>query len=121
MSAQKTKNQNSTRYYSNLQETKIVKLLGGQQTPNSGATDFIKGDVRIKEASMICECKTCVNEKESFSIKKEWLDKNEQEARITHFSNSMLAFNFGPDSKNYFIINEKLAKYLVDKIKEDLN
>lgn len=117
----KTKNQNSTRYYSNLQEQNIAKLLGGQQTPNSGATDFVKGDVVCKEASLLIECKTCTSNKESFSIKKEWLDKNLLEAKMNHYSNNMLAFNFGPDSnKNYFIIDEKLAKYLVDKIKEDL-
>ena len=117
----KLKNKESTRYFSSNQEQYIAKLLGGQQTPNSGATDFIKGDVRIKSASMLCECKTCIKEKDSFSIKKEWLEKNEQEAKITHFSNSMLAFNFGPDTKNYFIINERLAKYLIEKINEDLN
>lgn len=117
----KTKNQDSTRYYSNLQEQKVAKLLGGRQTPNSGATNFVKGDIICDEASLLIECKTCTSNKESFSIKKEWLDKNLIEAKMSHYSNNMLAFNFGPDSnKNYFIIDEKLAKYLVDKIKEDL-
>ena len=46
----KLKNKESTRYFSSNQEQYIAKLLGGQQTPNSGATDFIKGDVRIKSA-----------------------------------------------------------------------
>lgn len=120
MTMKKTKNNKSTRYYSNIQEQYVAKLLGGQQTPNSGAGDFVKGDVRVKEASLLCECKTCLKEKESFSIKKEWLDKNVQEAKLNHLSNSMLVFNFGPNTKNYFIIDEKLAKYLIDKIKEDL-
>lgn len=115
-----TKNKESTRYFSSNQESYIANLLNGNKTPNSGATLFSKGDIQIQEASLLCECKTCVKEKDSFSIKKEWLDKNEQEAKITHFMNSILAFNFGPNTKNYFIINEKLAKYLVEKLKEDL-
>ena len=113
-------NKNSTRWYSNKQEKNVSKIINGKKQSNSGATLFNKGDIKIKEDSMLCECKTCTKEKDSFSIKKEWLEKNEQEAKITHFSNSMLAFNFGPDTKNYFIINEKLAKYLIEKIAEDL-
>ena len=116
---QKTKNKESNRYYSNIQEQQVAKLLGGQQTPNSGATHFIKGDVVIKEASLLCECKTCNKEKDSFSIKKEWLDKNNNEAKLNHYYNNMLAFNFGPNSKNYFIIDEKLCKYLIEALIKD--
>ena len=121
MSTQKTKNKNSTRYYSNNQESSVAKALGGVKTPNSGASDFIKGVVRVTEASLLIECKTCLKEKNSFSIKKEWLDKNDYEARISRLSNNMVAFNFGPDTPNYYIINEKLCKYLIDKLKEDLS
>ena len=67
----KTSNKECTRYYSNLQEQYIAKLLGGRQTANSGATDFVKGDVIVSDASMLIECKTCLAEKDSFSIKKE--------------------------------------------------
>lgn len=114
-----TTNKQSTRYFSNTQEKTVAKLLGGKKNPNSGATDFIKGDVRLKEASVLLECKTCVKEKDSFSIKKEWLEKNAQEAKMTHYRNSVLAFNFGPEQPNYFIINENLMKYLCDKLRED--
>ena len=117
----KTTNKESTRYYSNLQENQVAKLLGGYQTPNSGATNFIKGDVKIPTASLLVECKTLKTEKDSISIKKEWLEKNNYEAKLTRHSNSMLAFNFGPNTKNYFIIDEKLAKFLVDKLIEDNN
>lgn len=114
-----TKNNNSTRYYSSNQEKSVAKLLGGHKTPNSGAGIWSKGDVKLESASVLLECKTCVKEKESFSIKKDWLEKNEQEARMTHYRNSILAFNFGPNQKNYFIINENLMKYLVEKLEED--
>lgn len=65
------KNKKSTRYFSSNQEKYIAKLLGGQQTPNSGATNFTKGDVKINSANMLCECKTSTKEKESFTIKRE--------------------------------------------------
>lgn len=116
----KTKNSDCTRFYSNQQEQAVAKLLHGQQTANSGATAFVKGDVVCKASNCLVECKTCLKEKDSFSIKREWLEKNAQEAKITHYSNSMLAFNFGPNTKNYFVIDEKLAQYLVEKIEEDL-
>lgn len=32
----------STRYYSNRQEKKVAKAIGGKQTANSGATAFSK-------------------------------------------------------------------------------
>lgn len=114
-----TKNNNSTRYYSSNQEKSVAKLLGGHKTPNSGAGMWSKGDVKVESASVLLECKTCLKDKESFSIKKEWLEKNEQEARLTHYRNSILAFNFGPNQKNYFIINENLMKYLIEKLGED--
>lgn len=66
-----TKNKESTRYFSSNQEQYIAKLLNGNKTPNSGATLFKKGDVIIQRANTLCECKTCLKEKDSFSIKKE--------------------------------------------------
>lgn len=32
--------------------------------------------------------------------------------------NSCIAFNFGPDQPNYYVINEKLMKFLVEKLEE---
>lgn len=114
-----TKNKESTRYYSNKQEDYVAKLLGGYKTPNSGAGNFKKGDIQIKSASTLVECKTCTKEKESFSIKKEWVDKNKSEARMTLFVNSVIAFNFGPDTKNYFVIDENLMKYLIEQLNNE--
>ena len=108
-------NSNSTRYYSDRQEKQVVKLLGGYQVANSGAGKWTKGDVVIPE-TLLVECKTQTSDKESFTIKKEWLDKNLKEAKETHLPNSCLAFNFGPDQKNYFIINESLMKFLVENL-----
>ena len=114
-----TINKESTRYFSDRQEKQIVNLLGGFQTANSGAGKWNKGDVVIPDASLLIEAKTLTSDKESMSIKKDWLDKNLKEAKESHLLNNCLAFNFGPDKPNYFIINEKLMKFLVEKLLED--
>lgn len=114
-----TKNNSSTRYYSNMQEESICKLLGVRRQPNSGASKFNKGDLISKEASLLLECKTCVSPKDSFSIKKDWIVKNKEEALAQRLTNNCLAFSFGPEQENYFIINERLMKYLIDKLIED--
>lgn len=100
----------STRFYSSKQEKKVAKAVSGKQVANSGATAFEKGDVTTD--LFLLECKTCVEEKKSFSIKKEWLKKNKEEAFEMGKSYSALVFNFGPNSENYYVIEEKLFKLL---------
>lgn len=114
-----TKNTNSTRYYSNAQEERVAKMLNAYRQPNSGATLFSAGDVYNKKASLLIECKTCTSNKDSFSIKKDWIDKNKEEARSKRLLNSCIAFSFGPYEPNYFIIDEKLMRFLVEKLEED--
>lgn len=114
-----TKNKDATRYYSDMQEKAVCKLLGAKQTANSGAGKWKKGDCIQEPASLLIECKTVVTEKESFSIKKDWISKNKEEAFANRLSNQTIAFNFGPGQENYFVINEKLMKYLVEKLAEE--
>lgn len=115
-----TKNKESTRYYSNLQEDRVAKLLGAYRQSNSGASLFAAGDVYNPKASLLIECKTCMSPKESFSIKKEWVVKNKQEAKSKRLLNNCLAFSFGPEEReDYFIIDGNLMKYLVQKLEEE--
>ena len=107
----------STRYYSNLQEKQIAKALGGKQSSNSGATAFQKGD--IKTSQWLIEAKTVISHKSSFSIKKAWLIKNKEEAFAMHRPYAALAFNFGPDEENYYVIDEKLFKELLKYVEEE--
>ena len=107
-----TNNKKSTRYYSGRQERKVAKVLNGKLVANSGASDFVAGDVTTD--LFLLECKTCVEEKKSFSIKKDWLEKNKEEAFEMGKSYSALVFNFGPDTNNYYVIDEKLFKLLND-------
>lgn len=94
-----------TRFFSKRQETQVAKAIGGKRTANSGATTFSKGDVRTDE--WLIECKTCEKEKASFSIKSEWLSKNKEEAFAMGKCYNALAFNYGPNKPNYYVIDEK--------------
>lgn len=114
-----TKNKESTRYYSTNHEESICKALGAKRQSNSGAGRFRKGDVIQDEASMLIEAKTTMSSKNSFSIKKEWIDKNKEEAFLIRKSNSCICFNFEPDGDNYYVINEKLMKFLIEKLSEE--
>lgn len=93
-----------TRYYSNRQEKKVAKALHGKQVANSGATAFNKGDVTTDD--WLIECKTKTEPSKSYSIKKEMLEKNKEEAFSMGKSYSALVFDFG-DGKNYYVVDEK--------------
>ena len=100
-----------TRFYSNQQERKVAKAVGGKQTANSGATAFSKGDVRTK--SFLIECKTCTEPRKSFSLKEEWFEKNKEEAFAMHKDYSAVAFDFGAGDR-YYVIDEDLFRKLVN-------
>ena len=68
---------------------------------------------------MLIECKTTLSPKTSFSIKKEWIEKNKQERFSQRIENSCIAFNFEPDGENYYVIDTKLMQYLIEKLDED--
>ena len=108
-----------TRYYSDLQEKAVCKALGGTQQPNSGAGKWRKGDILLKEASMLCECKTSVSEKSSYSIKKEVIEKTKKEAHSNRLLNSCLCFDFGPNTDRYYVIDENMMKYLIECLKKE--
>ena len=106
-----------------LNEKSICKALGGKQNSNSGAGNFHKGDVIIPEASLLIEAKCCMSPKASVSIKKEWIEKNKQEALFMGKEYSAIAINFGPDEPNYYVINEYLFQDLIEylQIKKERN
>lgn len=107
-----------TRYYSKKQENAVAKAVNGKRTPNSGATAFIKGDVQTKQ--FLIECKTATTEKQTVSIAKKWIIKNEEEAFAMGKSYSAVAFDFGSGDQ-YYVINEKLFKKLVNILEEEEN
>ena len=114
------KNKEATRYASEIQEKRVANKIGGKINSNSGAGLWDKGDIHIPEASLLIECKTSMIERNSFSIKKEWIEKNKEEAFSNRLSNHAIAFNFYyEDGKDYYVIDDKLMRFLVDKLKEE--
>ena len=103
-----------TRYYSKKQEEAVAKAVGGRRSKNSGATMFDKSDVSTDKFNL--ECKTKTSHSESISIKKEWFEKNKQEAMFMNKPYSAIVFNFGPDEENHYIIDEYLFVELLQHL-----
>lgn len=108
----------NTRYYSKQQEKKVAKAVSGKRTANSGATPFQKGDVITDQ--FLIEAKTKTTDCKSFTIKEDWLLKNEEEAFAMGKNNSALCFDFGPSAnKRYYVISERLFQMLQNYMKEE--
>ena len=113
------KNSTATRTFSDQHEKSVCSALGAVQTANSGAGKFNKGDVIQRDASMLIECKCCMSEKQSIAVKKEWIDKNVEEMYQMGLGSNAVCINFQPDGDNFYIINERLMKYLCEKLSEE--
>ena len=108
----------ATRYYSKQQEKKVAKAVHGKRTANSGATAFQKGDVTTR--NWLIECKTKTTDCKSFTIKEDWLLKNEEEAFAMGKNQSALCFDFGPNAnKRYYVISERLFQLLQNYMQEE--
>lgn len=105
-----------TRWYSDRQEKAVAKAVGGKQTPNSGSTPFVKGDVLTDQ--FLIECKTVTKPQKQVTVYKEWITKNREEAFAMNKDYNAVAFDFG-DKEQFYIIDEKLFRKLVQALKED--
>ena len=105
-----------TRFYSNAQEKKIAKAVGGKQVANSGATTFNKGDVVTD--NILIEAKTVTKPQKTFTVKKEGIEKNQEEAFAMGKSYSAVAIDFG-DGIQHYIISQSLFNKLVDVLDND--
>ena len=113
-------NKEATRYASSTQEKRVARKLGGQVSPNSGASLFSGGDITVPDASLLIECKTCMKPAKSFSIKKDWIEKNKEEAFTRRLENHCIAFNFDfEDKKDYYVIDDKLMAFLVECLEKE--
>lgn len=101
------------------QENDIARMLGGRVQSNSGGTRFGGGDVHT--SSFFIEAKTPTKEQTSFSVKKEWIDKMQEQAFEQGKHQSALAFRFSPDGDDYFVINSRLMKELVTHLEKESN
>jgi len=89
------------------------------RTPNSGATPWVKGDVQNNK--FLIEAKTKTSDSKSITIQEDWLKKNQEEAAFMGKEFNALAFSFGPDKPNYYIIDEALFQTLLDIINSQDN
>ena len=103
-----------TRHFSKKQEDAVAKAIGGKRTPNSGASTWVKSDVLSEKFAL--ECKTKTTHSDSISIKKEWFEKQKQEAMFMNKPYSAVVFNFGPDEENHYIIDEYLFLELLNHL-----
>lgn len=109
-----------TRYYSSRQESSVAKAIGGRKVANSGATPYDKGDVTAgdSKSGWLVECKTSTKDQKSFTLQKEWFDKNLSESIYMKVPHTSISISFGPSSKNYYIVDEPtflLMKDLLDR------
>lgn len=107
---------NQGKDYSASQEADIARLLGGKVQSNSGGTRFGGGDVHTE--TFFIEAKTPTKEQTSFSIKKEWITKLREQAFEQGKNHCALAFRFEPDGEDYFVINSRLMRELVEYFRE---
>lgn len=94
-----------TRWHSSRQEKAIAKAVGGKKVANSGATAFNKGDVTTD--LFLIEAKTCTKPQKTFTLHKEWFEKNREEAFAMGKDYNALAFDFG-DGERHYVIDEKM-------------
>ena len=94
----------------------MAKAVGGRQTANSGASLWSKGDVTSD--LFLIECKTHTELREQFTIKRDWIDKNREEAFQMGKHHSALAIDFG-DGENHYLISQKDFLYLLEKLREE--
>lgn len=93
-----------TRFYSKQQENRVAKAVNGKRTANSGATAFVKGDVVGDD--FLYECKTHTEPRETMTVRKEWFEKNKEEAFQMGKHYSAVVIDFG-DGHNYYAVDER--------------
>lgn len=111
------KKKNCTRYYSSQQEKDVAKVLGGKVQSNSGAGKFQKGDVIVSK-NFLADCKTSIEEKKSFSVKKKDFEKIRDERISMGCKYEALVHNFGSGTENLYTISERAMKDFVALLKE---
>ncbi len=106
------------RKYSKEQEKRIAKKTKGKPVSNSGATSFNKGDVDA--GLFLIEAKTKVTASNSFTVKKDQIEKLKQETFGMGKPFWAFCFNFGlENNEDLYIINEQLFLQLKKLLEEN--
>ena len=105
-----------TRWFSSRQEKAVAKAVGGKQVANSGAIRFGAGDVVTSK--VLLECKTRTKPQTSFTVKREWIEKNKEEAFAMGKDYSAVVIDFG-DGEQHYIIGQKMFDILLETINRE--
>ena len=108
----------TTREKSTEQEKRVTKKLGLKISPNSGATKFFKSD--LYSSTFLVECKDKMKKNKNFTIKREYLEKLQQEKYQQGRPFSALAFSFG-DGVDFFVIDFNLFQILFNYLENGEN
>jgi hypothetical protein len=92
------------------------KYVNSKPAEQVGSYALLTYDLQKLDEFLI-ECKTLTTPKDSMTIKKEWLTKIKEESIAKRKPYSALTIDFG-QSDNYFIIDEKLFKLLLELIND---
>lgn len=95
-----------------IQEERVAKLFDGKRTPQSGGGKFRKGDILTKD--FLIECKTTIEPKLTYSVKKDTLDKAKHEANEMGKEDSILAFTIGENFEDYFVVSHRFIRKLIN-------
>lgn len=101
---------------SKLQESEVAKKLCGNIVAGSGCGRFNCGDVQTD--TCLIECKTVTKDQTNFTIRKEWIDKMQEQAYEAGKELSALAFRFEPEGEDHFVVSEDTFILLLDAYKK---
>lgn len=98
------------------QEERIAKLFNANRTPRSGGGAWKKGDALSDR--WFLECKTTVKPSLSYSVNKTVVDKMDHERAEMHKPFAALAFTLGEQRDDYFVLDKRTMKSILDVISD---
>lgn len=99
---------------SNLQEHELAKFLDGNVVSGSGCGKFYAGDVELP--AFLIECKTVTKPQTQFSVKRDWMNKIEEQRYECGKDFGALAFRFEPQGSDYIVLRDEDFKTLLSLI-----
>lgn len=117
----------STKKFSNMQEKRIAKKLGGTTQPASGALPIasLKSDVKVtnsKDWKVLVSAKTSMVKnyqagKRSFTLKKEWLEEVKHQAFEGGYDFGVVSISFD-NRKDFYIVEDVDFENMLKALKE---
>lgn len=95
------------------QEVRIAKMFGARRSPQSGGGAWKLGDVLSTD--WLVECKTTTTPKDSYSVRKDILDKADHERAEMHKSYFALAITLGEQYDDYFVLSKKTMQGILSQ------